>query len=189
MTAGSPRTQIDGSERLLGRVADALVAAYPRRLDRIDAGKTLGVAGRTTCALAICRPVGIDAWLAWCAALGLDPINGEAAGKSMPGFSRGEFMWWFFGAGVVGSRHIRRWSVRQAAGRIGISAATVSRVERGTVVSVAAVAAICRAYSLHPHLYCSPAPFAVPARFDGVSRQTGTETHGNHSAFSEEAAG
>ena len=108
MTAGSPRTQIDGSERLLGRVADALVAAYPRRLDRIDAGKTLGVAGRTTCALAICRPVGIDAWLAWCAALGLDPINGEAAGKSMPGFSGGRPHRHLGCDGVAGRKRDRR---------------------------------------------------------------------------------
>jgi len=188
MTAGAPHSQIKGGDQLVGRVADALVAAYPARLARIDAGTEIGVSGRVTCALACRRPVGIDPWLAWCARLGLDPVTGNQAGRGVPAFSHGAFLWWYFGAGVIGSRLVRNWSQALLASRAGISKATLSRLESATPMSVATVAAVCRVLDLHPHGYCSPLPFRAAPVVPRVSRQTPTETRGNHSSFPKEAA-
>jgi len=187
MTAGVPHSQIKGGDQLVGRVAEALVAAYPARLVRIDAGTAIGVSGRVTCALASGRPVAIDPWLAWCARLGLDPVTGKRAGKGIPTFSQGEFLWWYFGAGVIGSRMVRNWSLDVLASRTGLSKATLSRMESATPVSVASVAAVCRGLDLHPHGYCSPLPFRVAPPVARVSRQTPTETRGNHSTSPNEA--
>jgi DNA-binding Xre family transcriptional regulator len=191
MTTANPHSQVKGADALLRRAAAALVAAHPTRLARIDAGKAIGVAGSVTCVMASGRPVGIDAWLAWCAALGLDPVTARRAatgvdasrslgsappdssrslrsaplGRSIPAYPGGAFLWWYFGLAVNLNRvSTHGWSIRDLGRRSHLSISTLSRLERGTPVSAAAVAQVCRTLDLHPHNFC-----AVP-------RETTTET-------------
>mgnify|MGYP003673828907 CR=1 FL=1 len=198
MTAGAPHSQVKGAAELLRRGGAALVAAHPTRLARIDAGKALGISGSVTCVMASGRPVGIDAWLAWCAALGLDPVTAKKAARAMPGYPGGAFLWWFFGAAVQLRRGKadRDWSMRTLAQKSHVSIATLSRLETGTPVSVGAVSAVCQALRLHPHDYCQRklAPDRREASAGGhvggeVPRETAAETRCDQMDFAAEARG
>jgi DNA-binding Xre family transcriptional regulator len=118
------------------------------------------------------RPVGIDAWLAWCAALGLDPRSGRKTAEGARAYSGGAFLGWYFGAAVHLTRETTHaWTIRDLERHSHLSIATLSRIETGKQVSAAAVAAVCRTLDLHPHDYCEPKEAQSAERATGKQDQ------------------
>lgn len=133
------------------------------------------------------QPVAVDAHLGLCRALGLDPATGAPTPRVMP---CGRVRWDHVRASLVCSRAARGLTLRAAAERIGIGAATLLRAERGEAVSVEVFLKLCAWLGMPPGHLTDEAPcWKVAAaarrqgrgqptfgRHGGVPRATGTET-------------
>jgi hypothetical protein len=109
------------------------------------------------------KPINAGAFLAICAAIGIDPTDGSSrAPRAIPA----RIAWPMVGAGLRIARRLRRDDMRSAAKVIGISASTLCRIEAGDAVSVESLLASCRYVGVHPEHYL----------VKEVSRETGTET-------------
>jgi hypothetical protein len=124
MTGISPRTML----------ADALreVAASPAAAIAVADRAGAGMRGSVHRARAG-KPINAGAYLALCGALGLDPVDGS---PRPPKSVSGHVAWPMVGAGLRIARRLRHQDQRSAAKAIGISAATLCRVEAGDAVSV-----------------------------------------------------
>jgi MT-A70 len=96
------------------------------------------------------KPINAGAFLAICGALGIDPVDGSTRPpRAVPAC----IAWPLVGAGL---RIVRRHQgQRSAAKTIGISAATLCRVEAGDAVSVETLLAVCAFIGTHPEHYAS----------------------------------
>jgi hypothetical protein len=82
------------------------------------------------------RKVGTTAYMLLCSAVGVDVETGlPVANAPRPGCA---VVWWTFGSCLFFTRSLRRLDLRSAANRVGVSAATLSRAERGQPISVEA---------------------------------------------------
>jgi hypothetical protein len=80
------------------------------------------------------RKVGTTAYMLLCLAVGVDVETGlPVANAPRPGCA---IAWWMFGSGLFFARHLRRLDLRSAANLVRVSAATLSRAERGQPISV-----------------------------------------------------
>ena len=80
------------------------------------------------------RKVGATAYMLLCLAVGLDAKTGvPVANVPRPGCA---IAWWIFGSDLFFARKLRRLDLRSAANLVGVSAATLSRAERGQPVGV-----------------------------------------------------
>jgi transcriptional regulator with XRE-family HTH domain len=127
------------------------------------------------------KPVNAGAYLALCAATGIDPVDG----KSRPAkVLSPNVVWWLLSGALYITRHLKKLDQRAAAEAIGISAATVCRVERGHPVSIGVLLKVCAFIGVHPFGYT--APLVCPP--DIVSRGTSTETFCFRSEIDSDAA-
>lgn len=115
------------------------------------------------------KPINAGAHLALCAAIGIDPVNGGS--RPVKDLSP-NVEWWLLSSALYISRCLKRLDQRAAAAVIGISPATVCRVERGQPVSIAVLIKVCSFIGVHPFGYTAP---LVCSR-EKVSRGTRTET-------------
>ena len=105
-----------------------------------------------------------------CAATGIDPVDGRP--RSAKALSP-NVVWWLLSGALYITRHLKKLDQRSAADVIGISAASVCRVEQGQPVSIGVMLKVCAFIGVHPFGYT--APLVCPA--DILSRETATETY------------
>lgn len=80
------------------------------------------------------RKVGTTAYVLLCSAVGVDVETGlSVANTPRPGCA---IVWWMFGSGLFFTRNLRRLDLRSTTNLVGVSAATLSRAERGQPISV-----------------------------------------------------
>jgi DNA-binding XRE family transcriptional regulator len=96
------------------------------------------------------KPINAGAYLALCGAVGLDPVDGSPRPiQRVPA----HVSWPAVGAGLKIIRQLRGQDQRSAAKAIGISAATLCRVEAGDAASVDTLLAVCSFIGTHPDHY------------------------------------
>ena len=109
------------------------------------------------------------AYLALCAAVGIDPIDGKP--RHVKELSS-NVVWWLLSGALHITRSLKKLDQRTAAKVIGISPATVCRVELGQPVSIGVLIKVCAFIGVHPDGYT--APLKCPPEI--VSRETCSET-------------
>jgi DNA-binding XRE family transcriptional regulator len=98
------------------------------------------------------KPINAGAFVALCGAVGIDPLDGSVRSpRRVPS----GIAWPMVGAGLRIVRRLRHQDQRSAAKTIGISAATLCRVEAGDAVSVETLLAVCAFVGVHPEHYAS----------------------------------
>jgi hypothetical protein len=98
------------------------------------------------------KPINAGAFLALCGAIGVDPVD---CSPRAPRRVSARIEWRLVGAGLRIVRLVLRQDQRSAAKAIGISAATLCRVEAGDAVSVQTLLAVCAFIGVHPEHYAS----------------------------------
>jgi DNA-binding Xre family transcriptional regulator len=102
------------------------------------------------------KPVNAGAFLSLCAVIGIDPVDGSPRPvKVVPS----TIAWPMVAVALRISRRLRHHDQRSAAQVIGISAATVCRVEAGNPVSIESLVAACRFIGVHPDDYATTQSF------------------------------
>jgi hypothetical protein len=138
MTPASPRATLAATLRT--------VAASP-----VDIASRVGADMRGAILRARAgKPINAGAYLALCGAVGVDPLDGSP--RPPKRVSTG-VAWPMVGAGLKIVRQLRDQDQRSAAKAIGISAATLCRVEAGDAVSVETLLAVCKFIGIHPDHY------------------------------------
>jgi DNA-binding XRE family transcriptional regulator len=127
------------------------------------------------------KPINAGAHLALCAAVGIDPLDGGS--RPVKALSP-NVVWWVLSGALYITRHLKKLDQRGAAKVIGVSPATVCRVERGQPVSVGVMLKVCAFIGVHPDGYT--APLNGPPEI--VSRGTATETCCSRSDIDSDAA-
>ena len=140
-----------------------------------------GVAPRLASMARAGKPINAGAYLALCAATGIDPVDGKD--RPVKTLSP-NVAWWVLSGALYITRGLKKLDQRAAAKVIGISPATVCRVECGKPVSIAVMLKVCAFIGVHPDGYT--APLNGPPEM--VSRETSTETCCSHSGISPDAA-
>jgi DNA-binding XRE family transcriptional regulator len=127
------------------------------------------------------KPVNAGAYLALCAVTGIDPVDGTSrpVRELSPNVA-----WWLLSGALYITRHLKKLDQRAAAKAIGISAASVCRVERGQPVSIGVMLKVCAFIGVHPFGYTALS-FCPPGI---VSRGTCTETYCSRSDIISDAA-
>jgi DNA-binding XRE family transcriptional regulator len=96
------------------------------------------------------KSINAGAYLALCGVLGLDPVDGSPRPVKRVA---SRVVWPMVGAGLRIVRRLRDQDQRSAAKAIGISAATLCRVEAGDAVSIETLLSVCRFIGVHPDHY------------------------------------
>jgi DNA-binding XRE family transcriptional regulator len=148
-------------------LADALRALPPAALKRLAV--ETGVLPRQVSSARVGKPIGAGAYLALCGAVGIDAVDGSLRPPKMVSAS---VIWWVLSAALYVTRNLRRLDQRSAAKLMGISPATVCRVECGKPVSIEAMIKVCAFVGVHPDGYTAP----LDCDRGVVTRETGTET-------------
>jgi hypothetical protein len=116
------------------------------------------------------KAINAGSYLALCAASGIDPVDG----KSRPAkVLSPNVVWWLLSGALYITRHLKKLDQRAAAEAIGISAASVCRVECGQPVSIGVVLKVCAFIGVHPDGYTAALGYPCGV----VSRETPTETY------------
>ena len=140
-----------------------------------------GVSSRQASLARAGKPVKAGAYLALCAATGIDPVDGKARPAKL---LSPNVVWWLLSGALYITRHLKKLDQRAAAEAIGISAASVCRVECGQPVSIGVMLRVCAFIGVHPDGYT--APLNGPSEI--VSRGTPTETSCSSSDINSDAA-
>ena len=143
------------------------------RLSAGDIARFAASAGVSVRALRTARrglPVAVDAHLGLCRALRLDPATGERVRRAEP---CGRVRWDHVRASLVCARASAGLTLRAAAERIGIGAATLLRAERGEAVSVETFLAIAAWLGMPPAHLTDEAPCWRVGREKRRARQAG----------------
>jgi hypothetical protein len=115
------------------------------------------------------KPVNAGAHLALCAAVGIDPVDGRP--RPVKELSP-NVVWWLLSSAMFITRNLKKLNQRAAAEAIGISVASVCRVERGQPVSINSLIKVCSFVQVHPDGFT--APLVCPPEI--VPRGTGPVT-------------
>jgi transcriptional regulator with XRE-family HTH domain len=151
------------SDVLRARVPDLPLSALN------DFARQAGVSPKLVSLARAGKPINAGAHMAMCAAIGIDPANGEM--RPVKSLSP-KVVWWLLSGALYITRHLKKLDQRAAAKVIGVSPATVCRLERGQPVSIGVVIKICTFIGVHPDGYT--APLVCPPEL--VPRETPTET-------------
>jgi hypothetical protein len=150
----------------LSPALQSIALSWPR-LDAI--ARQAGVSPKLVSLARAGKPINAGAYLALCAAIGIDPLNGEM--RPVKELSP-NVVWWLLSGALYITRRLKNLDQRAAAEAIGISAATVCRIECGQPVSIGVMLKVCAFIGVHPFGYT--APLVCPSEI--VSRGTPTET-------------
>lgn len=115
------------------------------------------------------KPIAAGAYLALCAAAGINPVDGKCRPVKCVSSN---VVWWLLSAALYITRGLRRLDQRSAAKAIGVSPSTICRVEAGKPVSITNMIKVCAFIGVHPDAYTMPVRCACGT----VSRETPTET-------------
>lgn len=140
-----------------------------------------GVTSRQASLARAGKRVDAGAFLALCAVTGVDPVGG-ASRPAQP--LSPNIAWWLLSWALYTTRALRKLDQRAAAEAIGISPASVCRVETSHPVSIGVLLKVCGFIGVHPFGYAAPL-VCLP---EIVSRGTSTETHCSRSDIKSEAA-
>jgi transcriptional regulator with XRE-family HTH domain len=127
------------------------------------------------------KPINAGAHLALCAAVGIDPVDSKPRPVKV---LSPNIVWWILSGALYITRNLKKLDQRAAAKVIGISPATVCRVECGQPVSIGVMLKVCAFIGVHPDGYT--APLNGPSEI--VSRGTATETYCSRSDNTARAA-
>ena len=118
----------------------------------IALGTEAGIEWRLICRAWNGTPINADAHLKLCAVLGVDPVDGlpRSAGPVGP------IHWPSLSAAVRIARFQRKWSLRRASKAARVSYSALGRIERGEIVSIESVLAVCKFLGRHPFEFTSP---------------------------------
>jgi transcriptional regulator with XRE-family HTH domain len=165
----------------MNALLNALQSSAPSWALLDETARRAGVTSRQASLARAGKPVNAGAYLALCAATGIDPIDG----KSRPAkVLSPNVVWWLLSGALYITRHLKKLDQRAAAEVIGISAASVCRVECGQPVSIGVMLKVCAFIGVHPFGYT--APLVCPPEI--ISRETCTETYCSRSDISSDAA-
>ena len=140
-----------------------------------------GVTSRQASLARAGKPVNAGAYLALCAATGIDPVDGKTRPAKVVSPN---VVWWLLSGALYITRHLKKLDQRGAAEAIGISAASVCRVECGQPVSIGVMLKVCAFIGVHPFGYTAP----LVCTPEILSRETGTETYCSRSDIGSDAA-
>jgi hypothetical protein len=104
------------------------------RVDMLAVSDRAGVPRKIGARARAARKVCASSYMQLCSAVGIDAVTGVPTDRVRPTGS--SIVWWFFGSNLFLTRHLRRLDLRSAAELIGVSAATLSRAERGQPIAV-----------------------------------------------------
>jgi transcriptional regulator with XRE-family HTH domain len=150
----------------LSAALQSVASSWPD-LDAV--ARRAGVPSRQASMARAAKPINAGAHLALCAATGIDPVDGTS--RPIKQISP-NIVWWLLSGALCITRSLQKLDQRAAAKVIGVSPATVCRVERGQPVSIGVLIKICAFIGVHPDGYT--APLVCPPEI--VSRETRTET-------------
>jgi transcriptional regulator with XRE-family HTH domain len=158
----------------MNTLSDVLQSSAPSWTTLDEVARQAGVTSRQASLARAGKPVNAGAYLALCAITGIDPVDG----KSRPAkVLSPNVVWWLLSGALYITRHLKKLDQRGAAEAIGISAASVCRVELGHPVSIGVLLKVCAFIGVHPFGYT--APLVCPPEI--VSRVTSTETYCSNS--------
>jgi transcriptional regulator with XRE-family HTH domain len=162
----------------LSQALQSVASSWPL-LDAI--ARQAGVSPKLVSLARAGKPINAGAYLAVCGAIGINPVDGMPAPVKQ---LKPSLVWWQLSAALYITRALKKLDQRAAAKVIGVSPATVCRVERGQPVSIGVLIKTCSFIEVHPDGYT--APLVCPVEI--VSRETRTETFCIHSGKSSEVA-
>jgi transcriptional regulator with XRE-family HTH domain len=149
----------------LSEVLQSTASSWPE-LDAV--ARRAGVQSRLASMARASKPINAGAYLALCAVTGLDPVDGKS--RPVKELSP-NVVWWFLSSALCITRSLKKLDQRGAAKVIGISPATVCRVERGQPVSIGVMLKVCAFIGVHPDGYTAPLnQDRLPARRRGISQ-------------------
>ena len=154
----------------MNALSNALQSSAPSWAALDELARRAGVTSRQVSLARAGKPVNAGAHLALCAATGIDPVDGRSRPAKV---LSPNVVWWFLSGALYITRHPKKLDQRAAAEAIGISAASVCRIECGQPVSIGVLLKVCAFIGVHPFGYT--APLVCPPEI--VSRGTGTETY------------
>jgi DNA-binding Xre family transcriptional regulator len=151
-------------------LAGALSVAAPTSATLAKLADHAGIDRRQASLARAGKPITAGAYLALCGRVGIDPMDGTVR---VPKTVSPHVEWWLVAAGLYITRGLRRLDQRRAAKAIGMSPATVCRLEGCKPISIGNLVKVCRFIGVHPDGYTVP---HAAGACDGVSRETTTET-------------
>jgi len=141
---------------LANALKDHLAGIADQKRKQFELGNIAGLKLGTVIKAARGFPIAADAHLRLCAALNIDPGDGTPA----PIAARvGEFDIKLLGTGFFMRRLQRKQSIRNAAGEMALSHATLLKIEQGEVTAIGSVLAACTYIGVSPFHYVKPPMF------------------------------
>lgn len=128
----------------------AALKPAPRQV--LDAIASTGIEPRLIRRAVVGQQVNASTHLRLCAAIGIDPVTGNVAATKHVGDLHRTSL----GSALRMRRIVDKLRREPAAKQIGVSYATLRRLEYGEPVFIEAVLAACRWLDRHPYEFCSP---------------------------------
>jgi hypothetical protein len=165
----------------MNAISTALQSSASSWAEQDAIARQAGVTSRQVSLARAGKPVNAGAYLALCAATGIDPVDGEPRPARV---ISPNVVWWLLSGALYITRHLKKLDQRAAAEAIRISAASVCRVECGQPISIGVMLKVCAFIGVHPFGYT--APLVCPPEI--VSRGTPTETYCSSSDIKSDSA-
>src|ERR1700722_16377459 len=124
----------------MNALSAALQSAASTWADQDAIARQAGVTFRQVSMARTGKPVNAGAFLALCAVTGVDPVTGTS--RHAPPLSP-KVVWWLLSGALYITRNLKKLDQRAAAEAIGISPASVCRVELGHPVSIGVMLKVC----------------------------------------------
>src|SRR5258707_9624627 len=148
---------MSGRSRLAQLLEDLAPAEMAAVSDRA------GVPGKIGARARVGRKVNATAYLLLCSAVAIDVATDARVldGRPCAGSS---IVWWIFGSALFLTRSRRRLDLRSAADLVGVSAATLSRAERGQPIAIESYLRVAEFVGVPPESFLSftETPIATP---------------------------
>jgi DNA-binding XRE family transcriptional regulator len=155
-------------------LSEALQAVASSWSDLDAVARLAGVPSKLASMARAGKPINAGAHLALCAAAGIDPVGGRP--RPVKQLSP-HVVWWLLSGALYITRSLKKLDQRAAAREIGVSSATVCRIECGQPVSIGVLIKICNFVGQHPDGYAAP----LVCSPETVSRATTSVTPCSHS--------
>jgi hypothetical protein len=141
---------MSAAARLAQHLQDLSPAEMAALSDRMGLQRKIGARARAG------RKVNATSHLSLCAAVGIDVATGAAVVAKEP-WAGASIIWWIFASALFLTRSLRGLDLRSAADLVGVSAATLSRAERGQPISIESYLRVVGFIGLPPESFLSSA--------------------------------